>query len=497
MVMQPRAYQEEAIEQGLSAKFNGFLIGDDMGLGKTLTTVEIVNRGYGHDARVLVVCPLNTFTGWERHIMTQNPDAKVYIHPPGGKTSKGARLWWEAMESGRVGWYIIGWEGMRGAPSREQAAEYKARAKSAKDMGLKAPPKPIYRHWGAFPGFDVVVFDEVHRAVNRKSITGKTVKTIKARYRIGLSGTPAGNKVEGYWNIIDLLWPGYLPAFWTWVQDFCRTERNQFSGKKIVGEKTPGTIVQNCIPSYIRRETYEVNTELPEVIERKVRVDLLPGVQKKAYAKLRDEAMAWLEDKPLGTPLGVEQALRLRQIALGVPTIAETGELNELGFPKITVSFSKDAKSSKIDAVKDIITDLPEDEPVIVFTPSAVFTVPLVYQLNKAGLGPAVAFTGKTSGQGRLNILRYFGKQAGPRIIVAGIKAIGEGTDGLQHVCSHEIWVGRDDNNVLNGQAARRLHRPGQTRPVQRWMIEAVGTIDEEVFERTEENTKRMNKAYG
>lgn len=495
-MMQPYDYQETAIQKGLNARFGGIIIGDDMGLGKSLTTVEIVRRGFG-DGRFLIVAPINTFAGWERHIRSQVPDANIHIHPPGGRASKGARVWRQEMESGRPGWYLIGWEAMRGAPTRQQAAEHSERVKAAKNMGLKPPGKPIYQHWGAYTGFDVTVFDEIHRAADRKSITTRTARTIKARFRIGLSGTPSGDKVEGYWSVADLVWPGYLPAFWTWVNDFCRTERSPFSGRKIIGEKAPGVIVKHCLPSYIRRTIDQVSQELPGVVERKVLVPLMPGTQTKVYRQLELEAMTFLEGKPLGTPMGVERDLRLRQVAMGVPTIQELDELNEIGEPKIQVTFTEDTKSNKIDAVKDILADIDKDEPVLIFTPSAIFAVPLVHQLNKAGYGPTVAFTGKTSGQGRLNILKYFGKPGGPRIIVAGIKAIGEGTDGLQRVCSHEIWVGREQRNVLNRQARQRLDRPGQKRLVQRWEIESIDTVDNKVYERTEENAKRMTKAYG
>jgi SNF2 family DNA or RNA helicase len=496
-MLTPRPYQEEDIQKGLKAKHGGVLIGNDLGTGKTLTAVEIVRRGFPDWPRVLVVAPLNTFGGWERHIRSQIPDAPIYIHPPGGRSSKEAKEWWKAMESGRPGWYILGWEVMRGTPTREQSRQFKERVEQAKAAGLKLPPRPIYLHWGAFPGWDVTIFDEVHRVVNRKSTTAKTAKTIPSRFRMGLSGTPAGNKVEGYWSVIDLLWPGYLPSYWRWVSDFCLTERNAYSGRSIIGEKYPGVIAEHCVPTYIRRTTEEVNADLPGVIERKVVVPLLKGAQTKAYRELEKQAFVWLENEPLGTPLGVEHALRLRQIAMGNPRIKETGEVTDLGFPKITLEFPEDTKSAKIDALKEILQDLPEDEPVLILSHSAAFAVPVVHQLNKAGYGPTVAFTGSTSAKGRQNILKYFGKPGGPRIVVAGIQAIGEGTDGLQYVCNHEVWLSRHDNNMLNQQAARRLDRPGQTKPVQRWVIESRHTIDQDVYERTEDNTNRMQRAYG
>ena len=65
------------------------------------------------------------------------------------------------------------------------------------------------------------------------------------------------------------------------------------------------------------------------------------------------------------------------------------------------------------------------------------------------------------------------------RFIVAVISAIGEGTDGLQERCSTVIWLSRDDNRLLNEQAAGRLDRQGQKQSVLSFDIIAEDTYDE------------------
>ena len=141
------------------------------------------------------------------------------------------------------------------------------------------------------------------------------------------------------------------------------------------------------------------------------------------------------------TPIPITMSMRLRQIALGVPRVNPIEEWDEDGNQKILVDFAKDTKSNKIDVLKDIVEDIPSDEPVLILTHSARFVVPVVYQLNKMRAGLAVAWTGDTSQAGRQAIMKDFGKRGGPRFIVAGIAAIGEGVDGLQKRCHHEIWL--------------------------------------------------------
>lgn len=73
------------------------------------------------------------------------------------------------------------------------------------------------------------------------------------------------------------------------------------------------------------------------------------------------------------------------------------------------------------------------------------------------------------------------------RVLVAGIAAIGEGTDGLQHKCHNMVWLSKHPDAKLNTQAAWRLDRPGQTESVNVWNIYAKDTKDEESLERLDE----------
>lgn len=532
MKLTPRDYQIEDIAQALAGHEGKALIGNGMGTGKTLTAVEVGLRSGAE--RILIIAPLNTFDTWTRTITSQNEHTKVHVHPAGGRTSKQAQAWWERVATQEPGWYVIGWEAFRGMPSPEIRKQYKAAVAQHKALGIALPEKGINTFWGVYGTWDLVIADEVHRAANRKSVTSKTLYTLDAQRKLAMSGTPAGNKVEGYWSVLHWLWPKEFPYFWRWASKFCDMELDEYVGKKVVGEKEPGIIARN-IPTYIRRTLEEVAGDLPEVITRTVRVPLKTGAQGKAYRELEQAAFTWLEGQPLETPLPIVQSMRLRQVALGVPTIIEeevqdrewmnpegvidkrglpdgmqTGTAATLGWRVVVtgthteqrVTFDADAKSNKIDALKDILSDLPPDEPVMIYTHSAQFVRAVVHQLNKLGIGSAVAWTGQTSHKGRRRIMEDFGKPVKPggpkypRFIVAGIAAIGEGVDGLQHRCSHEIWLSQHDNNLLNAQAEARLHRSGQTKPVQRWYIQTKATVDIQVYKRLEGNAHDMAAAY-
>ena len=83
----------------------------------------------------------------------------------------------------------------------------------------------------------------------------------------------------------------------------------------------------------------------------------------------------------------MELDLRLRQMTLGVPSFNEDG----------AVDYKEDCKSSKLDAMMDIIADLPEDAPVVVWVHSQKFIKAALYRLKKAGI-KAIEVSGKSRG---------------------------------------------------------------------------------------------------
>ena len=513
--------------------------------GKTLVATELgrqIRESKEHPRlRALIVAPLNTHPGWESTIRRQlGEEVAIYTV---GTPQADPDNWGRMIGAFKLpGVFIIGWEAMAG------------RIEKVKDPNTREVIKeishiPPWQHTGTW---DLVVADECHRMQNRRSLAAKVMNIINAERKLAMSGTPAGNKPEGIWSTLHWLWPGKYPHYWPWVNERMKTEPCPYAHIKIIGEKEPGSTIAD-IPSYSRVELMDVVADLPEVIERRVEVDMLP-TQAKIYKNFLDQAFAWLDEQPVDTPLPITQRIRLRQVALGNPNagivvktkrrtmertvrkevVRESGASDhdlmqeawdtwdgvtpfeeweksvfdsgkttdyvwdtveveeEYDEEKLEVFFKPTTTSNKITAVKEILSDLPEDEPVMIYTHSRRFVEPVVHQLGKN----AVAWTGETKQEERRRILQTFGRKGGPRIIVAVIAAISEGTDGLQLVCANEIWLSKDENNLLNEQCKARLVRSGQERPVNRWYIESRDTIDQGVYLRTEENTITMKEFY-
>ncbi len=469
MTFTPRLYQSRVLEGLANSKtpFTG-LVGAGLGTGKTAVSVWNAVNAFGDtikDQIILVVAPVRTESGWRKHWKML---AGLDMVTLSGKKTKAALQVWDNLEAHKPGVYFITWELMR---SRNKEKRWDGRLKK---MVYKAMSKPFY---GA--RFGMLIADEWHRACNHSSLNFAVARNIQAKYRLALSATPAGNKPCNIWAALKFLWPNHYGGYWDFCAKFFTEEFNAFSsfGKTYTSEKHPG-MVRRGAPSYHEVSQAEANPELPGVIIHRVEVEL-SRTQRKLYNDLEDKALTFLGDKPLALSIPMELDLRLRQMTLGVPSFNEDG----------TVDYHEDCKSSKLDAMMDVIADLPEDEPVVVWVHSQKFIKAVLHRLRKAGIS-CIEVSGKSRGDFHAMI------DGTVRVIVAQHEAMSEGVDGLQDVCHTEFWLSQSNSLVINEQATGRLNRQGQKTAVNRFLIQAIDTVDDRVLGRLQERFDRL-KASG
>ncbi|AXH66285.1 DNA helicase [Streptomyces phage Satis] len=514
-----------------------------LGAGKTVTSVEAVRElRLGRMPRILVVAPVNTLRQWERTFNEQFPTLveKQLTHVVG--THRKDQENWARM-TGRAkqpGVFIIGWNAMHGGipeDIRRRASSgrnaTRKEPKATKASAMKAIREGTVPPWTRTGTWDLVILDESHRMVNRDGVPRHVLKCIKTDRWLLLSATPGGNKPEGLWTPLNLVWPSRYPTFWGWVEDNFEIIEDEFykggeksTVRKIGREKRAGAIWEG-IPAVVRYRTEDVVADLPPVISREVRISMAPE-QEEQYRDFEKQCLAWLSEQPVATPLPIEQRIRLRQAALGtlkaeevvkrkVSWVTEQGlfglkadrevfDLKELdrkteedGKRKIQVSYARehldisyeeDAAQPKLAAVKEILADLPPEETLLVWTHSAKWA-----RMAEKALGAqAVAWTMKTTAAKRRKIEDGFGKDW--RVLVAQLQSLSEGVDWLKDVCRCEVIASPSEDNVMNEQAEGRLHRPGQTSPVQRWTLVSEETIDDEVNVNNLIKRARMGSLY-
>jgi superfamily II DNA or RNA helicase len=443
----PTPEQAHAIRRIVAEPSRSALNGSTMGAGKTLIAVEAAK---GLNAQnILVIAPLGTRLGWK--VTFERQEVKLpFKWINSSKDGKQALADWQWQLPGI---YFVG-------------VEYFARigwnGKERSDVWAKAP--------------DLVLFDEVHRAQNRTSKTFKTLKQVSARFKMAMSGTPTGNRFDGAWSVTKWLWPSVVPnSYWEWVGAWCRTEYDHFApgNRKVVGELAPGAFF-NSLPCYVRIES-EVETKLDETI---CYVELT-GEQRKAYEQLEKNMITWVEGNPLVVEFPITLRARLRQASLGMFSVSEDGD----------VTFADDCKSSKIDAMLDILNEQWDGEPALILTDSRKFAEVVVARLGDQ----AAAWHGEVSQVQREDRKKKF-IDGDIRYLVAVTSAIAEGVDGLQHATRNILWLSRSDNRLLNEQAMARVYRQGQTKLVRSCEIVALNTYDAGVLSSQLNDAVKMNK---
>jgi superfamily II DNA or RNA helicase len=469
--LQPYEDQENAIQYILENK--AVLLKAPTGAGKTLVGVESALRSGAKV--VLIIAPLNTFSGWQRTVEAQYGEAASF-HTINSKV-KGKQAHADLL-SGVPGQYIIG-------------REYFKRFGWSKIKGQC--------------GF--IVYDECHGATNRNSMMFKMLKTARAPYLLAMSATPAGNKVEGLWSLARWLWPDKTPrGYQNWLTEFFHTEKNpyaddaRFASLIATKERRPGAVWASLPGKYRMKSVYKADPAI-----HYIDVELSQS-QRRIYRELEEEAITWLDDHPYAVDMPPVLNMRLRQISLAAPSVKQDWvrkfDKESESWDKVwddVIYFEDDAKSSKIDAIFELLTDLYVEKPfpILIFTDSRIFATLLTKRLqahkDRSGRHPyrARQFVGGMSPDERSWKLENFGVEF--EILVCTLQTVAEGTDGLQLVCADEIWANVSYNPLINTQGKGRLSRTGQKRRVNRYMLRAVNTVESKQHARLKSSEDLMN----
>jgi len=457
----PYKHQLECVDKLGRPEISARLIADDMGLGKTLEALWVDDE-------------LRS----ERHA----PNGNRKLHPCYKRPtlivapkSTHRDAWFKAIRQIRSGDYWSDYDINRSVAIIDPKDRGKLSAR------LKLDPLPMYVivHYEALrlmPELkDIkwfhVIGDEIHRVKNRKSQQANALKALQSFYKTGLSGTPADDKPQDIWSVLNWLYPKVYTSYWKFINTYCTQETGEVRSqgrtfKKITGvnkEKIPQLHGQ-WSSWYIRRTKDEVLDDLPPKTYTEMFVDLLPG-QRRAYEQMRKDMIAWVgehQDQPLVATIAIAQLTRLQQFALASVSFGDKGKVTLVD------------PSSKLDRLIEIVDGNP-NESLVVFTQSRSM-VDLVVRRLKSHDVTAVPYHGRIPDRERDRNVQAF--QGGHAQVFAG--TIAAGGEGITlHRASNVVFLDRMWNPTKNRQAEDRLHRIGQQRPVQVIDIMASNTVDQ------------------
>ena len=316
----------------------------------------------------------------------------------------------------------------------------------------------LCNEWPKLGEWDFVVADEVHRIANPKTFMARELKKIKARYKLGLSGSIIQNHPEELFSPLQWLFPKHYRSRWRdWNDRYLDYVENGYS-KVCVGVKIEQLeAMRNELGVFMVVRTKEDELDLPERITQDLYVELSPS-QRKAYDELKAQCFTELDNgETIKATDGLVLLTRLRQVATGLDLFGES--LTD---------------STKIDLAVDLIEDAP-DEAFVVFSWYKAAARALVERLTQRGIGTFLV-TGDTKQEHRAEYIRQFQDGDGS-VFVGTLSTLGESV--TLHRATNALFLDQAWNPSLNDQAADRIYRIGQQNAVTITRLIAKDTVDE------------------
>src|SRR5882724_6093919 len=424
-------YPYQAVGALFAVRAGRVLIGDDMGLGKTIQAIaatEILARHFGV-SKVLVVCPTSLKYQWQSEITRFS----------GREGDNAAR--------------VI--NGGRAQRQKDYALDDFCKITNYEKL---QPDLDLIAAWAP----ELVIVDEAQRVKNWNTIAARALKRIDSSYAIVLTGTPLENKLEELISIVQFVDQHRLGPTWKLLHE----HQLKDEAGRLTGYTSLDKIGKTLAPVMIRRRKSEVLRQLPGRTDQNLLVPMTE-MQMDYHRENADEVgkivMRWrrtrfLSDKDQRRLMCALQNMRM--------SCNSTYLLNQQA--------DHGVKADELAALFDDLFAEPEAKAVVFSQWTRTHDI-VIRRLEALGFG-YVSFHGGVPSDKRPALVERFRNDPACRIFLS----TDAGSTGLnlQHA-STVVNMDLPWNPAVLEQRIARIHRMGQTRPVQVINFVAKGTIEE------------------
>jgi superfamily II DNA or RNA helicase len=427
-----RPYQAQGLAwlQFLAAAGLGGVLADDMGLGKTVQALAHIalEQARGRlDLPVLVVCPTSVVATWRTEAARFASSLRVLVlHGP------------------------------------DRAAAFGAIARH--DLVITTYPLLARDHKVfAEQAWHLVVLDEAQTIKNPAATTSKLARTLDARLRLCLSGTPLENHLGELWSLFDFLMPGFLGN----QQQFGRRYRGPI--EKAGNVERQSLLARRIAPFLLRRTKDEVAADLPtrtmitEMVEMEpAQRAIYDGIRMAMHQRVRQA----IEERGLARSgiIILDALLKLRQACCDPRLL------------RLSTAKAAKAGSAKLERLLEMLPQmLEEGRRVLLFSQFTSMLALIEAELDARNLRYAL-LTGET--RDRETQVKRFQNGEVPLFLIS-LKAGGVGLTltAADTVIHYDPWW----NPAVEDQATDRAHRIGQTKPVFVHRLITQSTIEEKM----------------
>ncbi|RVU81302.1 heavy metal resistance protein CzcA [Leucothrix sargassi] len=443
-----RPYQQQGLAwlQFLAQTEHGGVLADDMGLGKTAQTLAHIlmekQAGQLTERPVLIVVPTSLMHNWQKETEKFTPELSVLL--------------------------------LHGANRHDDFDKIKQHDIVLTTYPLVVRDEEILKNHQ----FHQIILDEAQNIKNPHSKSAQVLRSLTAKHRLCLTGTPMENHLGELWSLFYFLMPGFLGS-----QDVFNKHYRHPIEKKGDNRKRE-RLVNRIKPFMLRRLKTDVAKELPPKTTIEVNIDM-NDEQSKLYEAVR----ATMQDsiKQIIAQQGFKRSqiqildalLKLRQVCCH-PSLLN---LDSLPKGKSAVK-SKAMHSAKLDYLIETVTDMvAEGRKVLIFSQFTSMLALIEQRLHSENIGFS-KLTGKT--KKRSEAIEVFQSGQVPVFLIS-LKAGGVGLNltTADTVIHYDPWW----NPAAEDQASDRAWRIGQDKPVFVYKLITNQSIEEKIL------TMQKNKA--
>jgi len=411
---QLRPYQVRGYNWICSLLYSGFgcILADDMGLGKTVQSIAAILRlkeeGLLGDG-CLIVAPAALLCNWENELSRFAPALKVTrYHGTGRKFDKKNEVF---------------------------LTTYQTIVRDAEKLKKKT--------------FSLLLVDEAHLMKNSQTRISRTVKNLKSKYKLALSGTPVENRLEDLRSLFDFILPGYLG-------DTANFKEQYRIPIEVMRNKEKVKNLQKITSPFLLRRLKTDKTIIKDLPEKVVTTEyaVLEKEQAALYETVVSESME--KSKKMESK---ERSSLIFYLLTSLKQICDHPRVYDKESPA-NMELSGKAQLL-ITLLKEILANR---EKTLVFS-QYVETLQCLEQIIKKELGEApLLYHGGLGQEKRSQIVNDFQNDPSSRILLISLKAGGLGLNltAASRVIHYDLWY----NPAVENQATDRAFRIGQKRTV-------------------------------
>jgi SNF2 family DNA or RNA helicase len=429
----------------------GGILADSMGLGKTAQALALLAYERTADAAsvppTLLVGPMSLVGNWQREAAKFTPKLRVYVHHGSGRHRDEDLV----AAAGQADLVLTTY----GTAARD--AEMLARVE-----------------WGR------VVCDEAQALKNSGTRQARAVRSIPARSRLALTGTPVENHLTELWSIMEFVNPGMLGPRAAFRERFAAPIEER-------GDEVAVAALKRATGPFILRRLKtdkSIINDLPEKQEIKVYCNLTTE-QASLYQATVDDMLAQIAE--------AEEAKRR---GLVLATMAKLKQVCNHPAHLLKDGSRLPGRSGKLERLEELCAEImAQGEKALVFTQYAEFGSMLQPYLASRLDRPVLWLHGGTSKDQRDQLVQRFQHETEPSVFLLSLKAAGTGL--TLTAANHVIHVDRWWNPAVEDQATDRAFRIGQTKNVQVRKFLCVGTLEERIDDMIERKKALADSIIG